>query len=366
MKLHSYIKALLLTTVIAGPIPAASQQTKILTAEKHNEYGLVYNLPQTALQIQVTARKQTRVGGDFYQYAKKYLGTDMAISENSEAWTITRVKVTPYGIADPESRYLMQLKPGATTFIGVGEDGMLLSINAKPTLTPRPETLEDGSEPEKRPTGKEYLQYVSEDFLASQSKAKQAEMLAASLMEVRDSYIALTRGTADNMPTDGQQLELMLNSLRKQEEALTQAFTGFSYESEESRIYTFMPDEEGRKTLFRLSDFAGFVGADDYSGDPVYIKTKIIRTGELPKDAAGEEKKYPRDGVAYVIPGAAEISMTYKGVEIYSGDFEMAQYGAVFGLSPQLFTSKKEPSYVIFSDVTGGIVEIGVVKPEEE
>ena len=54
-------------------------------------------------------------------------------------------------------------------------------------------------------------------------------MLAESLMEIRDSYLSLTRGTADNMPTDGRQLELMLNSLHDQESALTAAFTGTEY-----------------------------------------------------------------------------------------------------------------------------------------
>ena len=32
-------------------LPASAQQTKILTADKHNEYGLVYSLPLTALEV---------------------------------------------------------------------------------------------------------------------------------------------------------------------------------------------------------------------------------------------------------------------------------------------------------------------------
>ena len=30
---------------IAAPVSVEAQQTKILTADKHNEYGLVYTLP---------------------------------------------------------------------------------------------------------------------------------------------------------------------------------------------------------------------------------------------------------------------------------------------------------------------------------
>lgn len=360
------IKGILIAAALFGSFAAAdAQQTKILTAEKHNEYGLVYSLPKTALQIDVTARKRTRIAGDFYQYAKKYIGTDRVITDNSEEWTITYIRATPYGVADTETQYLMQLKPGATTYMGVGDDGMLLSVNCKPIRNELP-FLPEKQLSEKRHTGKEYLQYVNEDFLGSQSKAKQAEMLAASLMEVRDSYISLTRGTADNMPTDGKQLELMLSSLREQEKALTEAFTGLSYEDEESRSFAFTPGAEGRHVLFRLSSFAGFAGADDYSGDPVNVTVKIVRQGTLPQDVNGEPKKFPKDGIAYCLPGTARITVSFKGEDLFSHDYEMGQYGAVFGLNPQLFTSKKDPSYAVFSDVTGGLLEIGSVRNLKE
>ena len=43
-----------------------AQETKRLTAEKHNEYGLIYSLPQTHLDIEVVATKtrseERRVG----------------------------------------------------------------------------------------------------------------------------------------------------------------------------------------------------------------------------------------------------------------------------------------------------------------
>lgn len=35
-----------------------AQETKKLTAEKHNEYGLIYSLPQTHLDIEVVATKR--------------------------------------------------------------------------------------------------------------------------------------------------------------------------------------------------------------------------------------------------------------------------------------------------------------------
>ncbi|MDE5902244.1 MAG: DUF4831 family protein [Muribaculaceae bacterium] len=34
----------------------------------------------------------------------------------------------------------------------------------------------------------------------------------------------------------------------------------------------------------------------------------------------------------------------------------------IFGLAPNLFTDRKEPSYAIFNPVTGGLKELGTVQ----
>lgn len=341
--------------------PLYAQQTKLLTADKHNEYGLVYTLPVTALEIEVTAERTVKKVGPYYQYAKKFIGTDKVIKEDSESWTITGVRVSPYGVPDNDNRYLMQLKSGAVTYICVDEDGMLLAINrdvpAPAQGIPAYSPAED-SKSEKVEIN-EYLQYVNEDFIASQSSAKQAQMLAESLMEIREAKIALTRGTAETMPQDGKQLELMLNSLTHQEAAITAAFAGITETETVTSSYTFTPRDEDRQILFRMSDFAGFVGADDYSGDPVYLTVKVTNRGELPVDAKGEEKKLPKDAVIYNVPGAAQITISSLGRTLYDKELEFSQFGVRFGLNPALFSAKKNRSYATFNPITGALEEIG-------
>ena len=362
MKYISCISGLML---LAASMPAAAQQTKLLTAEKHNEYGLVYTLPVTALDIEVTAVREVKKAGQYYQYAKKYVGTDKVVKEDDESWTIEKVKVRPYGIPDPDARYLMQLKPGALAYIGVDADGMLLSINTPPVveevekIAPRP--IEGG-----KIADREYLQYVDEDFIASQSSAKQAQMLAENLMEIREAKTSLTRGTAETMPTDGKQLELMLNSLAHQEAALTAAFLGNTTRETVVRNFTYVPADNGREVVFRMSDFDGFVAANDYSGEPVYIDIEITNEGTLPVDAKGEEKKMPKDAVAYCVPGAANVSLTYQGKKLFNKEFEMSQFGIVFGLNPSVFSDRKEPSYAVFDPSTGALKEIGPAKLAQE
>lgn len=348
---------------LASVMPAAAQQTRLLTADKHNEYGLVYTLPVTALRVEVTATRTVSKAGPYYQYARKFIGTDKVIKSDSESWTINSVRVVPYGVPDEENRYLMQLKPGSTTYIGVSADGMLLSINKEPEEVSSSTSSSSTSSASKPvASDKEYLQYVDGDFIASQSSAKQAQMLAENLMEIRDARISLTRGTAETMPTDGRQLELMLQSLEQQEQAMTQAFTGFVTTETVTRTFTVTPSDEGRTVLFRMSDFAGFAEADDYSGDPVYLDVAIVSEASLPVDAKGEEKKVPKDGVAYCIPGTAKVSLSLKGRKLWEEETEFSQFGVVFALNPALFSSKKEQSFAVFNPVTGALVEIGNVE----
>lgn len=347
--------------ILIGSLSYA-QQTKILSADKHNEYGLLYSLPVTALEITVTAEKETLIAGPYAKFAKKYLANDHIIAESGEQWTLTDISVRPYGAVDPDTKYLMQLKPGATTFIGVAQDGMLLSINKEPVEPRLTKSSDFKSAPASRLTGKEYLKYVDEDFIASQSSAKQAQMLAENIMEVRDAHISLTRGTADNMPTDGKQLELMLNSLRDQEQAMTAAFTGSSYKETVTRTYTFVPEQDGTDIVFRFSDFKGFCAPNDYAGAPVKLKVNVTAEGSLPVDDKGVEKQIPKDGIRYCIPGQAQIIISFEGETLFNKEMEFAQFGVVFGLSPTLFTDRKSPSYAIFNPVTGGLVEIGTLQ----
>lgn len=346
--------------LLSAALNAPAQQTRMLTADKHNEYGLVYRLPVTALRIDVTARHTVEKAGPYYQYAKKFIGTDNVIKADAEKWEITSVKVTPYGVPDNEGECLMQVKPGSLTSVCVAGDGMLLGINTgaeSPVLPVVPEegVLEQGNV-------RAYLQYVDEDFLASQSGMKQAQTLAENIMEVRDAKISLTRGTAETMPSDGRQLELMLNSLGAQEAAMTAAFTGLRTNAEVTRSFTLVPGQEGKQVLFRMSDFGGFRDTDDYSGVPVYADVKVTRRGKLPVDAKGEEKKLPKDAVLYNLPGAAQVTLTCDGKTLWSGELEFAQYGMRFGLQPGLFSDKKSRSWATFDPATGALEELGTVE----
>lgn len=354
-------KLFCLSVAICSFFCAQSQQTKLLTAEKHNEYGLVYSLPVTAFKIEVVVVKETQTAGPFYKYSKIFTKEANAVPKDKVTWSIESVNITPYGVPDEENRYLMQLKSGATTFISVAEDGMLLSINKEVDI-PQPESFVVDMIVGEVVSGKEYLDFVNEDFIAAQSSYKQAQLLAEELMEIREAKLSLTRGTADTMPTDGKQLEIMLASLEKQEKALMNAFTGSIRKERIVRTFNFIPEEEGKFILCKLSPSDGLIDAKSKNGDPLYISVKVLENAQLPVDTKGEEKKVPKDAVMYCIPGSASLSLALNNTNLYSQDYPMSQFGMIFGLNPSIFTDKKEPSYAVFNPTTGALIELGTIK----
>ena len=111
---------------------AFAQETTKLTAGKHNEYGLIYSLPKTIFDIEVTATQTIEKAGPYFQYAEKYLGVPVKITENKSFWKLDKVKINSYGEADKEQQYLVQFKSGSAPYMFLNKEGLLLSVNTDP------------------------------------------------------------------------------------------------------------------------------------------------------------------------------------------------------------------------------------------
>lgn len=350
-----------LIALAAAALTANAQTTQRLTASKLNEYGLIYTLPVTVLDVTVEAKRTVKTPGEFFRYAKKYLGID-PITEPSDTWSVESVTVTPRGVADEEERYLVQLKGGGTPFMLLDENDFPLTINSDDYTAPEAPELPVAQKAE--PTILQTAaarQAVTEEMLRSTSSAKRAELAAAKIYELRQSRNDIISGNADQMPADGAAMKLALDNIDRQEAALTAMFAGTEQVSTAVRTYTVEPSGEDseRVVAARVSVTDGPVDADNLSGMPIYLDIDVTERGTLPRNEKGEEKKFPKGGLAYRIPGSAAVKATVGGETMYRGNVEVAQYGIVFGLDPSLFTDKKAPAYVVFDAATGAIRELG-------
>lgn len=342
---------------------AGAQTTQRFTAGKANEYGLVYSLPLTELEITIESEHTVSRPGEFYNYARKHLSINNAVTEEKNDVKILSVTINPKGVADPENQWLVQFKSGSTPWMLLTADGRPLTINSDTAEDIEPVDLPLPKAPQPTILETEIArQAMTQDMIRSSSISKRAELAAARIFELREMRSDILSGQADNAPSDGAAMQLVLDNLAKQEEALTAMFAGTVSKWTEVRTFTLQPDAESPlvdEVFARISPFDGILDPDNLAGAPITITIDELVLGELPVNEKGEEKKFPKGGVAYQIPGSARVNISYEGAVIASKNLSFSQFGVTFGLDPSLFTDKKSPSQLRFDPTTGGILLLG-------
>lgn len=355
------IKSLITVLAIIPWLSATAQSTQKFTANKINEYGLVYSLPKTVVDLVVETRYTEKNPGSFVNYAKRHLAIDNAIRESSKSVEVLSVTVVPRGIPNDSSKWSVQFKSGSPVTMILTDGGIPLTINSETPAKAEPVKLPVAVPAQPTPLETEAArQAVTAEMSRSTTLSKKAELAAQRIFELREQRNELISGNADNMPPDGSALKVAIAGLDAQEAALTAMFAGTTKTNTQVQTFTYTPGTEDvfDEIVARISPVDGVVADSDLSGIPLSISIKVLSRGELPVNEKGETKRFPRGGIAYNIPGSARITVAFNGKDIASEDIELAQLGTVFGIDPALFSSKREPMSAIFSPITGAITEL--------
>lgn len=354
------------TCIAAGgilpSIPAAAQTSQRLDAGKASEYGLVYSLPLTVLDIVLEAELTEENPGEFQNYARRYLGVEDAVRTPSRSASLKSAVVLTRGVADSGNRWLAQFKAGSTPFMILNADNVPVAINTEDVPAVEEPALPQAKDAAPNPLQTEAArQAVTQDMARSSSVSKKAELASQRIFELRETRSDILSGQSDNTPPDGQAMKLVLDNLSAQEAALTAMFAGTRSTRTVVTRVTLEPDSTdiSGKVIARLSSVDGFVDADNLSGAPVTVNVTVLDEGRLPVNEKGEVKRFPKGGVAYTIPGTALVEVCFDGRTVASVEVPLAQLGVTFGLDPALFTDKKSPSKVIFDSATGAVVTLG-------
>lgn len=322
--------------------------------------GITYYLPRTELVVRITATCVKYIPGDFRPYAERYLRLNNIPKEASTSWKIDDIKVYTVGIPDESKIFSVKLNPKTSApLVGLTKSGILTSINAQ---APAVEKIPDMPKPVLKNDNLNPRDYMTQEILAASSVSKQAELTAAEIYDIRDSRSALAKGEADNMPKDGEQLKLMINSLDLQERVLLQLFKGMQTTETRTFDFTYLPTEDKQEVLFRFSGKLGPVDADDLSGEPVYISIKDKHT--VPAPIVAEKKKKEVMDVRYNVPSEVDVKI-FGGDKVFvSATYPMGQFGNVEHLGVELFNKKME-TQVFVNPVTGGLDKLKLPEPSK-
>lgn len=350
----------------------ATAQTEIRPYEAgRTTEGITYFLPRTALQVVVTAKRTVYEPGEYAVYAERFLRLNDVVQEKIERWQLQSISISTYGKADTLHAFSIthNIKTPAP-FVRLAPDGRLLSINTEPLDL---EEFEEPSVMEIKEAKVDAADFKTRDVLNAGSKLKMAELTANEIYDIRENRSLLAKGQADFMPTDGEQLRLMLAALDKQETALLQLFKGSSSSEMHTFVLHYDPAKEGvtHDVLFRFSEHLGLVENDNLAGEPYYIDVRDLKTLPAVKTIDPKDKKALKKaqqiqqlGLRYMLPGTAEIKIYDAYNVLATLQVPFSQFGRIEHLGGALFNKKMQTS-VQLSPTTGGLVKLDMVLPED-
>ena len=197
---------------------------------------------------------------------------------------------------------------------------------------------------------------LEEQFMAG-SVAKMADGAAKQIYRIRETRLNILAGDVEHVPADGKAMELVLNELDKQEQALVALFVGKTQVTHHTHAVRYVPEESVEKEVVcRLSAHNGIVDKNDLSGEPLYLTLVAKKQTLLPAGIA--DKNTPTlSQIHYNLPGEAQVALTFKGKQMAEQNVAVAQYGVAIPLAQDLFTGKATPTIKISAE-TGNILEI--------
>lgn len=356
MRVKSYILTLLL--VISSC--ASAQKTVRVNAVKANDYGVVYSLPVTSFEVTLTIKKSTYQRGDFYTFAQRYLAIDNPVIENRVVYSLEDINVVNRGIPDKNNSYMVAFRPKSVEpFVFLREDGLIVSINAEPESEVRADLIipagVSGSENPRR--------YLSQETLMAGSTAKQAELVARQIFDLRRSRSDILSGEAESMPPDGNAYNVVMSEIDRQEKALTELFAG-SLETEYfTKTVVVVPEQNNidRQVIARFSEKLGVVDVDNLAGEPIYLsltnKTPKVDMQLSAKELQRLESKLS-EGIVYNIPAKADLVIEFKNRVAKNMEVDVVQFGTKDVLVRRMFDNNKQPIKVFFYPELGAVKQV--------
>lgn len=348
-------KNILTIAALMTSVMLSAQEVQHVQVGDNMNYGITYSLPKTAAKVTLVTKCRKTEAGPYAQYAEKFLGLDDVVLEDETVHEILSVSIAPEAVADSSRTYhIMFSEKGALpTFYFTGQ-GTLWAINQEPTIEPEQTVAFSGRKGNKRVL--KASDVMSPEILKAGSRIKQAELAAQEIFSLRESRKSLLKGEADNMPHDGASLQIVLDNLDAQEQALLSLFVGETTETIATNTVLYVPESEiNDAVLFRFSPMLGLVDVDDLAGEPYSISISVIEDNTMPESADPKARKKAEKGIAFCIPGKISLSLNNLKGKVAEATFQAAQFGHVEMLHQGQFIDKKKPVAASFEPTTGAI-----------
>ena len=311
------------------------------------------------MDIDITYSVETEEAGPYSRYAEKYLGTTDVITVNSQKAEIISVSVRPRSKADLSRPVKINAEDGANMqLLHILDNGILYGYNLPPYA--QASTGDAGVSPANHNKPKQPIVLpLLEEQLKVSTPAQKADAVAKLIYRIREAKMYLLSGEIENVPADGDGLEIALKELNKQEKQLVQLFTGKRSKKTVVKTVQYLPTKSEEKPLLYFSLENGITAEEDASALPIVLN--FIARKQVPAPAIQTKKNDKKAPVPspllYNLPGAGIYTISYDGVTLLEGTLPVAQFGIAVPLSKNLFSGSKLPT-IYFNTETGNIQTI--------
>ena len=150
---------------------SAYAQTEVLTGvTRGKDYGVVYSLPKTQIELEIKANKVNYTPGEFSKYADRYLRLTNVSADPEEYWELASVKVKSVGVPNSETTYFVKLKDKTVApLMELTEDGIVKTINVPYSNSSAGKSCSRPRSPPKKANPREF---TTEEILMASSTAK--------------------------------------------------------------------------------------------------------------------------------------------------------------------------------------------------
>ena len=342
--------------VLIGAIMVSALNAQVV---EEGESALVYYSPKTAINLDFTYVVITQERGVYSEFAEAMLGVDNAVTEDQTTYTLRDVRIRTTTSTDYSRPHKVTADGGIPMLLSINEKGLLKGYNIpNETTTIGKNQDKTSTKPRSSVNKKESVAIAPfpEEVLEAATPLAQANAIAKQIFHLRETKMYLLSGEVEHAPADGKAMQLVLEELDRQEQALTELFIGKQSERIEHKHITFDPTEKEQYLFF--SEENGFTDAENIDADTIKVNMVLHKQTLTPADDTKKKKKGTEvTQIVYNLPGSGDVNVTFDGRELAKRTLPIAQLGVDVPLAKDIFTGNELPVIVI-SEKTGNIVSI--------
>lgn len=351
-----------LTLLMLSEVSAQVRVTRIsspdgLTGKK----GVVYTLPQSVIEVELSFTKTQQVPGPLAHHAKDYLGLNDVITKSSVTYSMENADIRSITTPDQSRVYLIEKEEKSAGEIWLAFDKssqvMLMEKFIKETkpqgfapwkeivfATPQADQLfPKYSEASTREVFDTIIRKISIDTLIIEEKIfkrsmvgftdrEKAEEAMDKIKQIeQDKYNLLVGYQETAYSKDA--MEFMYNKLEEERLEYRKLFTGMIIQEKYSAKFYITPNPALEGQTYKLTGFSranGLVPVDTQNA-----VTLVLGRGEPLVGMADSSAVTETTGLVYRLPEMADAVVSYQGVKLGREMIEVKQFGPVYKLPPE-------------------------------